>query len=109
MYINNMNIIDDNTKKLLEYLFDFYNNIRELFMTKWKKDILLDVIEFEGPDEFNKNKLLILLDKLKQFLEDLKMKLWKCFACDITCYTSEYDRLKFFRKYYPRNSKKYKV
>ena len=109
IYINNMNKIDENTKKLLEYLFDFYNNIRELFMSKWKKDILLDIIEFEGPDEFNKNKLLILLDKLKQFLEDLKMKFGKCFACDIACCTSEYDRLKFFRKYYPGIPKNLKI
>ena len=109
VYINNMNKIDENTKKLLEYLFDFYNNIRELFMSKWKKDILLDIIEFEGPDEFNKNKLLILLDKLKQFLEDLKMKFGKCFACDIACCTSEYDRLKFFRKYYPGIPKDLKI
>ena len=99
--IDNMNRIDENTKKLLEYLFNFYNNIRELFMPKWKKDILLDVIEFEGPDDFNKNKLLILLNKLKQFFEDLKMKFGKCFACDIACCNSEYERLKFFRKYYP--------
>ncbi len=109
IYINNMNKIDENTKKLLEYLFDFYNNIRELFMSKWKKDILLDVIEFEGPDEFNQNKLLILLEKLKQFLEDLRMKFGKCFACDIACCTSEYDRLKFFRKYYPGIPKDLKV
>ncbi len=37
------------------------------------------------------------------------MKLLKCFACDITCYTSEYDRLKFFRKYYPGIPKNIKV
>ena len=104
-----MNRIDENTKKLLEYLFNFYNNIRELFMSKWKKDTLEDIIEFEGPDEFNQNKLLILLEKLKQFLEDLRMKFGKCFACDIACCTSEYDRLKFFRKYYPGIPKDLKV
>ena len=109
LLINNMNRIDENTKKLLEYLLDFYNNIRELFMSKWKKDTLEDIIEFEGPDEFNQNKLLILLEKLKQFLEDLRMKFGKCFACDIACCTSEYDRLKFFRKYYPGIPKDLKV
>ena len=99
--ILNLEQRNENIDKLLQYLFDFYNNVKQLLYPKDKKESLKDVIDFESPDDFKKVKLYNLEEKLKQWIEDFKMKFGSCFACDIACCTSETDRLRYFRRYYP--------
>lgn len=87
--------INQNTKKVLDALFSFYNNANMIFNPKAKKEILNEIIEIDGPDEI-KEKLKKLEDKIKNLSENYKLKFGKCFACDIACCTSHLHRMKFF-------------
>ena len=97
---------DGKKQQLLENLFNWFNTINKLLNTNTAtgktppKEILNDVINLKTIDEFQE-KLNQLEEKLKQFIDDMKLKFGECFACDIACCTSEVDRLKYFRKYYP--------
>ena len=110
--IKNMKRFDDKKQNLLESLFNWYNNINKLLNTNTAnnkappKDILNDIINLTTNEEF-KDKLDQIEDKLKQFIDNYKLKFGECFACDIACCTSEVDRLKYFRKYYPGPPKDY--
>ena len=103
---------DEKREKLLDTLFNWYNNMNRLLNTNTftgiapPKEILNDVLNLQTPEEFNA-KLEQIEEKLKQFIEDMKMKFGQCFACDIACCTSEVDRLKYFRHYYPGPPKDY--
>ena len=70
------------------------------------KELLNDIINLSTNEEF-KDKLGQIEDKLKQFIDNYKLKFGECFACDIACCTSEVERLKYFRKYYPGPPKDY--
>jgi TolA-binding protein len=110
--IKTMKRFDEKRQKLLENLFNWYNNMNKLLNTNTAtgkappKELLNDVINLQAPDEF-KDKLNQIEEKLKQFIDDMKLKFGECFACDIACCTSEVDRLKYFRKYYPGPPKDY--
>ena len=110
--IKNMKRFDDKKQKLLENLFNWYNSINKLLNTNTAngkappKDLLSDIINLSTNEEF-KAKLDQIEDKLKQFLDNYKLKFGECFACDIACCTSEVDRLRYFRKYYPGPPKNY--
>jgi chromosome segregation ATPase len=110
--IKTMKRFDEKRQKLLENLFNWYNNMNKLLNTNTAtgkappKELLNDVINLQTPDEF-KDKLNQIEEKLKQFIDDMKLKFGECFACDIACCTSEVDRLKYFRKYYPGPPKDY--
>ena len=103
---------DEKREKLLDTLFKWYNDMNKLLNTNTAtgiappKEILNDVLNLQTPEEFNA-KLEQIKDKLKQFIEDMKMKFGQCFACDIACCTSMVDRLKYFRNYYPGPPKDY--
>ena len=107
-----MKRFDDKKQKLLENLFNWYNNMNTLLNTNTAtgkappKELLNDVINLQTNDEF-KDKLNQIEEKLKQFIDDMKLKFGECFACDIACCTSGVDRLKYFRKYYPGPPKDY--
>ena len=104
--IKTMKRFDGKKQQLLENLFNWFNTINKLLNTNTAngktppKEILNDVINLQTIDEFQ-DKLNQIEDKLKQFIDDMKLKFGECFACDIACCTSEVDRLKYFRKYYP--------
>ena len=110
--IKNMKRFDDKKQSLLESLFNWYNNINKLLNTNTAnnkappKDVLNDIINLTTNEEF-KDKLDQIEDKLKQFIDNYKLKFGECFACDIACCTSEVERLKYFRKYYPGPPKDY--
>jgi len=110
--IKNMKRFDEKKEKLLENLFNWYNNINKLLNTNTvsgkapPKDLLSDIVNLQTNEEF-KAKLDQIEDKLKQFLDNYKLKFGECFACDIACCTSETDRLRYFRKYYPGPPKNY--
>ena len=97
---------DDKKQKLLETLFNWFNNMNKIMNRNTvngkvpPKEILNDVINLQTVDEF-KDKLNQIEEKMGQLIEDMKLKFGECFACDIACCTSEVDRLKYFRKYYP--------
>ena len=97
---------DDKKQKLLETLFNWFNNMNKIMNRNTvngkvpPKEILNDVINLKTVDEF-KDKLNQIEEKVEQFIEDMRLKFGECFACDIACCTSEVDRLKYFRKYYP--------
>ena len=105
-------LFDEKREKLLETLFNWFNRMNRLLNTNTAsgitppKEILNDVLNLQTPEEFNE-KLNQIEDKLKQFIEDMKLKFGQCFACDIACCTSEVDRLKYFRHYYPGPPKDY--
>ena len=107
-----MKRFDEKKEKLLENLFNWYNNINKLLNTNTvsgkapPKDLLSDIVNLQTNEEF-KAKLDQIEDKLKQFLDNYKLKFGECFACDIACCTSETDRLRYFRKYYPGPPKNY--
>ena len=104
--IKTMKRFDGKKQELLDTLFNWYNTINKLLNTNTAtgkappKDLLNDVINLQTIDEF-KDKLNQIEEKLQQFINDMKLKFGECFACDIACCTSEVDRLKYFRKYYP--------
>ena len=110
--IKNMKRFDDKKQKLLENLFNWYNTINKLLNTNTangkspSKELLNDIVNLQTNEEF-KEKLDQIEDKLKQFLDNYKLKFGECFACDIACCTSETDRLRYFRKYYPGPPKNY--
>ena len=110
--IKTMKRFDDKKQKLLETLFNWYNVMNRLLNTNTAngkvppKINLNDVINLETIDEF-KDKLDQIEEKLSQFISDMKLKFGECFACDIACCTSEVERLKYFRKYYPGPPKDY--
>ena len=110
--IRTMKRFDGKKQELLENLFNWFNTINKLLNTNTvtgktpPKILLNDVINLQTIDEF-KDKLNQIEDKLHQFIEDMKLKFGECFACDIACCTSEVDRLKYFRKYYPGPPKDY--
>ena len=110
--IVNMKRFDEKKEKLLENLFNWYNTINKLLNTNTAngkappKELLADIVNLQTNEEF-KNKLDQIEDKLKQFIDNYKLKFGECFACDIACCTSEVDRLKYFRKYYPGPPKNY--
>ena len=110
--IKNMKRFDDKKQQLLENLFNWYNTINKLMNTNTAngkappKDILGDIINLQTNEEF-KEKLDQIEDKLRQFIDNYKLKFGECFACDIACCTSEVERLKYFRKYYPGPPKNY--
>ena len=110
--IKNMKRFDDKKQKLLENLFNWYNNINKLLNTNTAngkappKELLEDVVNLQTNEEFQ-SKLNQIEDKLKQFIDNYKLKFGECFACDIACCTSEVERLKYFRKYYPGPPKNY--
>jgi len=110
--IKNMKRFDEKKEKLLENLFNWYNTINKLLNTNTAngkappKELLADIVNLQTNEEF-KNKLDQIEDKLKQFIDNYKLKFGECFACDIACCTSEVDRLKYFRKYYPGPPKNY--
>jgi len=110
--IKTMKRFDDKKEKLLETLFNWFNTMNKLLNTNTAtgkmppKEILNDVLNLQTVDEF-KDKLNQIEEKLSQFIEDMKLKFGECFACDIACCTSEVDRLKYFRKYYPGPPKDY--
>ena len=110
--IKTMKRFDDKKEKLLETLFNWFNTMNKLLNTNTAtgkmppKEILNDVVNLQTVDEF-KDKLNQIEEKLRQFIEDMKLKFGECFACDIACCTSEVDRLKYFRKYYPGPPKDY--
>ena len=107
-----MKRFDEKKEKLLENLFNWYNTINKLLNTNTvngkapPKELLADIVNLQTNEEF-KNKLDQIEDKLKQFIDNYKLKFGECFACDIACCTSEVDRLKYFRKYYPGPPKNY--
>ena len=104
--IRTMKRFDEKQQELLNNLFNWYNTINKLLNTNTAtgkappKESLNDVLNLQTADEF-KDKLNQIEEKLKQFIDDMKLKFGECFACDIACCTSEVDRLKYFRKYYP--------
>ena len=104
--IRTMKRFDEKQQELLNNLFNWYNTINKLLNTNTAtgkappKESLKDVLNLQTADEF-KDKLNQIEEKLKQFIDDMKLKFGECFACDIACCTSEVDRLKYFRKYYP--------
>ena len=110
--IKNMKRFDDKKQKLLENLFNWYNTINKLLNTNTAngksptKELLTDIVNLQTNEEF-KEKLDQIEDKLKQFIDNYKLKFGECFACDIACCTSETDRLRYFRKYYPGPPKNY--
>ena len=110
--IKNMKRFDDKKQKLLDNLFNFYNSINKLLNTNTAngkappKELLTEIVNLATNEEF-KEKLDKIEDKLKQFIDNYKLKFGECFACDIACCTSEVDRLKYFRKYYPGPPKNY--
>ncbi len=109
--LKNQRKFDDKKQKLLERLFDFYNTMNKLLNTNTAtnkappKEILSDIINLKDPEEFQAS-LDQIEGKLRQFIDDFKYKFGKCFACDIACCTSEVDRKKYFRNYYPGPPKK---
>ena len=98
LVVDNMNEIkmDEITKKVLDYLFNYYNNTKQIVDPKSKRELLNEAIELNGPNE-----LQIKLSKLEEAIRTLydcyKLKFGKCFACDIACCTSHNDRIKFFK------------
>ena len=110
--IKNMKRFDNKKQELLENLFNWYNNINKLLNTNTAngkappKELLGDIVNLQTNEEF-KNKLDQIEDKLRQFIDNYKLKFGECFACDIACCTSEVDRLRYFRKYYPGPPKNY--
>ena len=110
--IKNMKRFDDKKQQLLENLFNWYNTINKLLNTNTAngkappKELLGDIVNLQTNEEF-KAKLDQIEDKLKQFIDNYKLKFGECFACDIACCTSEVERLKYFRKYYPGPPKNY--
>lgn len=98
LVVDNMKEIkmDENTKKVLDYLFNYYNNTKQILDPKSKRELLNEAIELNGPNE-----LQIKLSKLEEAIRTLydcyKLKFGKCFACDIACCTSHNDRIKFFK------------
>ena len=110
--IRTMKIFDEKQQELLNNLFNWYNSVNKLLNTNTvtgkapPKESLKDVLNLQTADEF-KDKLNQVEEKLKQFIDDMKLKFGECFACDIACCTSEVDRLKYFRKYYPGPPKDY--
>jgi len=110
--IKNMKRFDDKKQKLLENLFNWYNSINKLLNTNTAngkappKELLADIVNLQTNEEFQ-SKLDQIEDKLKQFIDNYKFKFGECFACDIACCTSEVERLKYFRKYYPGPPKNY--
>ena len=110
--IKSMKRFDGKKQQLLENLFNWFNSMNKLLNTNTAtgkappKILLNDVINLQTNEEF-KEKLLQIEDKLKQFIDDMKLKFGECFACDIACCTSETERLKYFRKYYPGPPKDY--
>ena len=110
--IRTMKRFDEKQQELLNNLFNWYNTINKLLNTNTAtgkappKESLKDVLNLQTADEF-KDKLNQVEEKLKQFIDDMKLKFGECFACDIACCTSEVDRLKYFRKYYPGPPKDY--
>ena len=110
--IKNMKRFDNKKQELLENLFNWYNNINRLLNTNTAngkappKELLGDIVNLKTNEEF-KSKLDQIEDKLRQFIDNYKLKFGECFACDIACCTSEVDRLRYFRKYYPGPPKNY--
>ena len=110
--IKSMKRFDGKKQQLLENFFNWFNSMNRLLNTNTAsgkvppKILLNDVINLQTNEEF-KEKLDQIEDKLKQFIDDMKLKFGECFACDIACCTSETERLKYFRKYYPGPPKDY--
>ena len=98
--LNGIKRLDFKKEKLLEMLFDFYNNIKKLVeynkLKGPRKESLEDVIYYETLNEFKK-KLDNLWKKYKKDIEFLRMRFGKCLPCDIGCCTTQVDRLKFIR------------
>lgn len=87
---------DNKNKLILNLLFNFYTNVKKLINFEKSKEILKDIIEIMGVDDFE-YKLNRVEKRLKQILDDIQIKYGHCFACDIACCTSHVDKLKSFR------------
>ena len=88
-------------QKILELLFNFYQNLKKAINNDKQKVLLKDVIDVISVDDFQ-SKLNKLEKKVIQIIEDMQIKYGHCFACDIACCTSHVDKLKAFRQKIPK-------
>ena len=88
-------------QKILELLFNFYQNLKKTINYDKPKVLLRDVIDIITVDDFQ-TKLNKFEKKVIQIIEDMQIKYGHCFACDIACCTSHVDKLKAFRKKVPK-------
>ena len=88
-------------QKILELLFNFYQNLKKAINYDKQKVLLKDVIDIITVDDFQ-TKLNKFEKKVIQIIEDMQIKYGHCFACDIACCTSHVDKLKAFRKKVPK-------
>ena len=92
---------DAKSEGLLQVLFDFYNNIKYLINYIPKQNIqnkenLNDIIKFESLEEFEE-KLKSITKKFGKYIEENRLRICKCFPCDIACCTTKNERIKFFK------------
>ena len=88
-------------QKILELLFNFYQNLKKAIKYDKQKVLLKDVIDIITVDDFQ-SKLNKFEKKVIQIFEDMQIKYGHCFACDIACCTSHVDKLKAFRQKVPK-------
>ena len=88
-------------QKMLEILFNFYQNLKRVINYDTPKESLKNIIDIITIDDF-KLKLDKFEKKITQIIEDMQIKHGHCFACDIACCTSSVDKLKYFRKKNPK-------
>ena len=84
-------------QKMLELLFNFYQNLKKVINYEAPKESLKHIIDIITIDDFE-IKLNKFEKKIIQIIEDIQIKHGHCFACDIACCTSSVDKLKSFRK-----------
>ena len=88
-------------QKILESLFNFYQNLKKVVNYEKSKVLLKDIIDIITVDDFQ-IKLNKFEKKIIQIIEDIQIKYGHCFACDIACCTSHVDKLRAFRKKVPK-------
>ena len=91
----------EKSEKLLQILFNFYNNIKYLIYyipnkNIQKREMLNDVIKFDSLEEFEQ-KLKSIIKKFEKNIEENRLRVCKCFPCDIACCTTQNERIKFFQ------------
>jgi hypothetical protein len=100
--IDSMKSIGEKKEKLLELLFNFFNNMKYILnyipsQKPARKELLNDVILYESLEDFE-YKLKELVKKCEKNTEEIRLSLGKYFSCDITCCTTKNERMKYLSK-----------
>ena len=99
--IDSISKFNDKKEKLLDILFNFFNNIKHLLCListeiPARKEYINDVLDFENLGDFD-DRLKELVQKCAEIVAEAKLRIGKYFPCDITCCTTKNERMKFFK------------